>query len=239
MVAGALASAGYFMGEHLLPPDGGNPKGYFEDWEVNQINDTLIGQVIPARWPSVLGDLFTPARVPRLQRWLAALPVEAALPLPMPVERRIQAVTGRQPFCFKDPRFCYTLPLWRKHVGEAVFVCVFRHPAVTAHSILKECERDPQLRHFRFGFPQAVAVWQSMYTYLLDIHCLAGGEWVFIHYDQFLDGSAVSKLETALAARVDRQFADPQLKRSTEGGLVPPATAALYARLCERAGHHG
>ena len=42
MAAGILARAGYFMGAELWPADIGNPKGYFEDREVNKINDELI-----------------------------------------------------------------------------------------------------------------------------------------------------------------------------------------------------
>ena len=58
MAAGILARAGYFMGEELWPADIGNPKGYFEDREVNKINDELIAPVAPKTPPHGLRKLL-------------------------------------------------------------------------------------------------------------------------------------------------------------------------------------
>src|ERR1700726_1587163 len=49
LASGLLAGSGYFMGDHLYPPSEGNPKGYFEDQDVNAINEDLLEPVIPAR----------------------------------------------------------------------------------------------------------------------------------------------------------------------------------------------
>ena len=35
MIAGILHKAGYFMGDNLYPPRSANPKGFFENWEIN------------------------------------------------------------------------------------------------------------------------------------------------------------------------------------------------------------
>ncbi|MDX1388819.1 MAG: hypothetical protein R3344_06490, partial [Acidobacteriota bacterium] len=74
MVAGTLAGAGYFMGEKLWDATPANPKGFFEDQEINAINEDLIAQVLPAR-PAVLGRWLYRDRPTRLQRWLARVPV--------------------------------------------------------------------------------------------------------------------------------------------------------------------
>ncbi|NIM13858.1 MAG: sulfotransferase family protein, partial [Candidatus Aminicenantes bacterium] len=39
MIAGILHKAGYFMGDNLYPPRSANPKGFFENWEINEINE--------------------------------------------------------------------------------------------------------------------------------------------------------------------------------------------------------
>ena len=57
MVAGTLAKAGYYMGEQLLPANKANPKGFFEDIEVNAINEDILSSVAPRR-PKILGDIF-------------------------------------------------------------------------------------------------------------------------------------------------------------------------------------
>src|SRR5437879_5732793 len=99
MLAGMLHGAGYYMGTHLIPADESNPKGYFEDDEINAINEALLAPVTPTlRCPS---DGW---------RWLARVPVGTPVPFLPAISERIEAQTRRIPFAFKDPRFCYTLP---------------------------------------------------------------------------------------------------------------------------------
>lgn len=231
MAAGVLAEAGYFMGEKLYPGDEGNPRGYFEDQEINAINEELLAQVVPPRPSGIIGNLFFRSRTVYWQRWLARVPIGTPISCPPHLAERIRALTVREPFCFKDPRFCYTLPVWRPFVRNAVFVCVFRHPGATATSILKECKREPYLRDLAMDFEKAFQVWELMYAHILQTHYPQRGDWLFVHYDQFFDGSAFDKLEEALGAAVDRDFVDPKLRRST-ANRVPQHILRLYHRLC-------
>src|SRR5271157_6074149 len=110
LAAGILAKAGYFMGCSIWPANEGNPKGQFEDEEINGINEHLLAQVLPERSKWAWWGTKDPARrLGNLQRWLAALPVTVSIPCPPRLAGRIEAATARAPFCFKDPRFCYTL----------------------------------------------------------------------------------------------------------------------------------
>ncbi len=70
---------------------------------------------------------------------LAVLRPGVSIPCPPAMSKRIAAVTAHQPFCLKDPRLSYTLPAWRPHIGDALLLCVFRGPSVTASSIVREC----------------------------------------------------------------------------------------------------
>ncbi|MGH3318889.1 MAG: hypothetical protein ACRDN9_01695 [Streptosporangiaceae bacterium] len=228
MMAGVLAHSGYDMGVRLLSADTSNPKGYFEDLDVNAINDALLAPHDPsdrARAPHerALGDG---------ERWLAALPLGVDVRPDAPARSGMAAALRPAPFCRKDPRFCYTLPAWRPILHDTVYVCVFREPARTAHSLL----RHTRSRQLGLTFNGALHVWTAMYRHVLARHH-HDGDWVFAHYEQVLDGTVLPALERALNARLDHSFPDPILRRSPCDGRLPRATRQVYADLCATAGY--
>lgn len=238
LTAGLLAQAGYFMGDQLFPADEGNPKGYFEDHEINGINEGLLAQLLPGPRRKLSDKLLGRPR-PHTQwhRWLAELRTDQSVPCPEKFAERIRAQVRRRPFCFKDPRFCYTLDAWRQFAPDAATLCVFRHPEASAASIVKEAERNGILLD---GVPvdheRALRIWRTMYGYALDVHYPAGGDWLFVHYEQLMAGTAYDAIERLLEVRVHRDFADATLRRSTAPGAVRADVAELYQRLCARAG---
>jgi hypothetical protein len=226
MLAGTLRLAGYYMGEHLIPADASNPKGYFEDDEINAINEELLAQVTLPRPASGW-------------RWLAAVPVGTPILCPPAITKRIKAQTGQSPFCFKDPRFCYTLPAWRSFLLDTVFLCIFREPARTSSSILKECRDADYLQVLPMDFASAVEVWTLMYRHILEEHRYAG-EWLFFHYEQLFSEAALRRMEEALCVRADCQFPDRSLKRSSaDGDDVGTTAREVYEQLCEMARYRG
>lgn len=237
LTCGILANAGYFMGNDLLPGDDQNPKGYFESPEINEINEQLLAEVVPTRPRGIVGDLFFRSRPPHLQHWLSAVSVNAQFHFSRKLRARIAKLTRREPFCFKDPRFSYTLSVWRPFLRDAVFVCVFRDPSTTAESILSKCKRDPYLRNLSMTYEQALKIWTRMYQHILEIHYPAGGDWLFVNYDQFFDGAAVHRLEAILHASVNSRFLDLSLKRSKPRKLVSTEIGEMYDKLCRLAGH--
>lgn len=234
MLAGSLSRAGYYMGTSLLAAKASNPKGYFEDREINRINEDLLADITPARPSGALGRFFR-QRPKQGQRWLAVIPTGAQIPCPPAVARRIAAQTQRIPFCFKDPRFSYTLPAWRPFLHDAVFLCVFREPARTAQSIVNAC-RTMYGENLSINFARALTVWTLMYRHILDVHQKSGA-WLFVHYDQLLDGSALPSVEAFLEVQVDRQFPDQQLKRSPDEGRIGAEALRVYEQLCDVAGY--
>ena len=238
LTAGMLAEAGYFMGEQLYPADEGNPRGYFEDPVINGINEGLLAQLLPAPRPTLNDKLLRRPR-PRAQwdRWLAELPPDEAIPCTPRFAERIQPQVLRRPFCFKDPRFCYTLGVWRRFAPDAATLCVFRNPDTTAASMVKQAERYARLPGGKpVDHQQALRIWRSMYGYALDVHYPSGGDWLFVHYEQLLAGTAYDAIERLLDTRVDREFADTGLRRSTAPSAADSEVAQLYRRLCEYAG---
>jgi len=230
MVAGALAKAGYFMGDRLYPARDANPLGFFEAPEINAINEELLAPRVPAAQ-----HLAAP------QRWLARLDatVDAA---PEPLRRRMRALVARAPFCFKDPRFCYTLPAWRSELNDARCVVVFRDPAVTAASIVRECAVADYLAGVEMDAERALATWCAMYRQVLRQYREAPpherARWLFVHYDQMVGRAAdgAARLARHLDAPVDAAFPDERLRRSKPAAVSSDEAAQLYRELCDLAG---
>jgi hypothetical protein len=117
-----------------------------------------------------------------------------------------------------------------------MFLCVFREPARTAQSILKECREADYLQGLPMDFAGAVAVWTLMYRHILEVHCQTG-EWLFFHYEQLFDDAALRRVEAALRVEADHQFPDPTLKRSPATGEVAADVWEVYEQLCDKAGY--
>jgi hypothetical protein len=233
MLAGTLSKAGFFMGPTLMPGDASNPRGYFESYEVEALNEDILTKVVPQR-PGNWLRVFFRHRPVRPQNWLAEVPLETAMPCPENVPGRIQALTRAAPFCFKDPRFCYTLPVWRPFLKDAVFVCVFRHPSETADSIVRECRTAEYLAGLSMSFERAVRVWEAMYQHILKVH-RRHGQWLFLHYEQALGAEGLKALEEFIEGKVDRDFPAKELRHSSAQRSVSEKTLQIYGELCRLA----
>lgn len=238
MLAGILRESGYFTGGSQLAPSSSNPKGYFESAEINQLNDQLITTVTAVRPSGPLGYLY-PWRMSPGLLWLADLDIETSVHPTHQQLELMERLSSKKPFCFKDPRFCYTLDAWRPVLGEAVFLCVFREPGRTVASVKKDVrEQYPRerYRNLRLTKDHIFRMWVSMYSHVLEKHSREG-RWIFVHYDQIVDGSAIPKIESAINTKVDASFIDPALKRSRDADKLPRAVAPVYQRLCALAGY--
>ncbi|MBI5365182.1 MAG: glycosyltransferase [Planctomycetes bacterium] len=223
--AGTLAAAGYSIGGRPWAPRAANPKGFFETAAVNGVNEALLAAALP-RHP----------RYEAGQRWLAELPLDARIESTPELAARMTRLAAETPWCFKDPRFCYTLPAWREHLGDPLFLCVFRDPAVTAQSIVKECKGEAYLKSLGMFHERALRVWTAMYRHVLVKHAREG-EWRFVHYEQLLERAGLERLAEWTGASIDFAFPEARLDRSKSARDVPRETAAVYAELCARAGH--
>lgn len=234
MLGGVLASGGFHMGERPLPGRAQtNAKGFYEDLETIEINEDLLAQCFPAPPRTRLGRVLRRAPLERGLRWAATLPPDVTVASTPAIDARLAAHLERRPFAYKDPRFAYTLPAWRPFIGDAVLVCIFREPTRTARSLATEWQRHPQ-RRSRMTYADALAQWAAVHTRILDF-LSHEGEWLFVHYEQVLDGSAIPRLEAALGVTLDAGFADPALRHARADGDVGRHERELYARLCGRA----
>jgi hypothetical protein len=232
LTAGLFRDAGVFMGERLHPPRPSNPTGYFEDVAVNRLNDAIIGRLLPARAGSApSGYGFDIPEGPH--SWLARLPLSARGMLTAGELETMRALTVTKPFCLKDPRFCYTLDLWRPFANRPKFICVFREPEAFVGSVFTECLTTPYLHRFAISVAQLFDVWICMYRHVLERHS-AVGDWVFVEYADLLDGRDIERLEAFTGLCVDRSFVDPTLDRAKPSPSAPAAAREILAQLRAR-----
>jgi len=236
LLAGTLAGAGYYMGDKIMPPTIGNPKGYFEAYDIQNLNEDILSRNMFNRPPGRLGELFFKHIPVKNQRWLAHIPLRKKIDCPPDILKRIKEKTSRPPYCFKDPRFCYTLPVWREYLDKPVFFCVFRHPSDTAESILLEWKREKYLKSLEITRRQIFKLWNLMYSHVLEIHSKTG-EWVFLHYNQVFDAIIIDMIEERIGAKVDRSFPERKLHKDREKKPVPVKVSEVYNRLCKRANY--
>jgi hypothetical protein len=233
MLAGTLGKAGYFMGDNLYPARDSNPKGFFEDPFVNGINERLL-EPLSFRSSHPIRGLFRDYPLTYGQRWLERVPLGTSIPVSAAPIEQIKEVTQRNPFCFKDPRFSYTLPVWRPYLENTVYLCIFRDPGATAISIIKECKDIEYLAGVVMNFDIAIEVWTLMYRHILEVH-RHDGEWLFLHYNQMMDEKILDKLEAFTGATADRSFPDKCLRRSHSNRAIPRIAKTVYSELCELA----
>lgn len=233
LVAGCLAKAGYFMGQELLAANDSNPKGFYEDVEVNAVNEALLKDVARSRLP-LIGNLLQKHIPLDSQRWLLALNSHPVFKHPdSSVKSRMLKLVANKPFCFKDPRFSYTLPVWMPVLENTVFVVVFRDPARTAASIVKECREDSRLHSLRVDTSRALAVWTAMYSNILSLS-IDRGQVLYFHYDQAFTSEGLGKLANFTGATIDMSFPDRELSRSKGSATVDGQAQEIYARLIEK-----
>lgn len=235
LLTGVLSKSGYFMGNNLYPGGPGNPYGFFESWDINSINEEIIWEITPKRTP-ILSRWFFKNRPLRQQLWLAKIKPGTPIPKPAGISERIQSLVAQTPYCFKDPRFSYTLNIWRPFLTDCKFVCVFRDPRKTAISILHEIENNETLIGLVYTIEDALKVWEYMYTHILEEHIL-NGDWLFIHYDQLMTEEGLKKVGKFLETPVDLSFPDASLKRSQATGKMSINLEKIYLELCHLANY--
>src|ERR1019366_5033717 len=173
ILAGAFQDADYFSGTSHWNPTESNPKGYFEDRDVNYVNEDLLDAVAPWRPRGLIGRAWPShrERTQWSQRWLVTLPRSTRIEATPEQSRRMASLTSTRPYLLKDPRFSYTLNAWRPHLDSStVFVCMFRDPRRVAASIVKICHTEWYLHSLRMTEDRALHYWMSLYGYLLDLH---------------------------------------------------------------------
>lgn len=227
MVAGCLAGAGYSIGGKGHAGNYGNPKGYFETKEINGINDQILRTCSDVHFLENVNI-----------GWLAYKSLWGQVKSTQLIQDHIVAIVKQIPFMFKDPRFSYTLPVWRRHLpADIKFVCMFRHPIVVATSILSKCNMAYGNR-IAITQEKCFDIWRSMYYHILIKH-VKKGNWLFLHYDQVAFEDGLDRLDQFLNTQSDKSFVDTNLCRATTTLDIPTGMKTMYGSLCDLANFKG
>lgn len=225
-VMNALACMGVSLGDDLLPAGKDNPKGFFEDKSINDLNIEML-DVIGQDWFSL--SLVTDAQVARL---VAAGYLEKAADL-----LRAKMI-GHEYFGFKDPRVSKLLKFWIKVFAllgcETRYVLCLRHPLSVANSVLKR-NKTP----IRKGY----LLWLS-YNLAITTEALST-PLVALDYDQLMESPGAQlkflaqqlnlEIQPDLAAGFANEFLDDNLRHTTFSAAdlkndwqCPPAVISAY-----------
>lgn len=207
LIAGALQLAGVDLGpeEQLMSPKGDNPRGFFENLDVVQVNDDLLAQLG--------GSWQDPAPVP--DGWHLREDIQS-------YRQRIRELVEQQfgeaeHVAWKDPRISLLLPVWVPDAGVGEVVLVLRDPRQVVRSLTDRSKLDEF---------QAARLWTRYTASLLRT-------WprpVIVEYDTFLDDpvTALQDLCAQLslpppapdALRAVRNLADPSLRHHTSHNVA-------------------
>jgi len=226
MVTGTLKSGGYWTDENLWPADQHNPKGYFESIEALTINEKILASALPSLAEAGV-YLYT-------GRLLRILPLDIRLQVEDTLHIEMQASLSHEPYCLKDPRFSYTLDIWRPFLHNIKYICVFREPIATAHSLVRYCRNIEHYHPLEMTEEMALDLWQCYYTHILQNHSTEG-EWLFVHYNQMFEPQTFRHLEAFAEVTLQETFPDLELRRAVPDTSYSTAIQEMYKELCDRA----
>lgn len=235
---GTLRNSGYYIGDDYLPKNESNPKGFFEDYEVNTINEDILAMV-ENNYPELIRRIFFKSKTFYRARWLARVPLGKKIPTTFSINSRIEKVLSNKPYCLKDPRFSYTFPIWEPFFSDNTkLICVFREPYNTATSILTECRQSPALHKLKINKKISLEIWLHVYQNILYHYKNSKNkhEWLFIHYDQLMGEAGLNKIEKITGAQTDRNFPEKKINRTRlEGETLTGNYLHIYGELCRLA----
>jgi O-antigen biosynthesis protein len=223
-VMNALACLGVSLGDNLLPAGVDNPKGFFEDKSVNDLNIAML-DAIGQTWFSL--SLVSDEDIDKL---IALGYVEKAIAL-------LSDKTRNTPvFGFKDPRVSKLLKFWKLVFArmncEVQYVLCLRHPLSVANSLLKRNKSPIQK-----GYLLWLSYNMSIVTESQDLRLIA------LDYDQLIESPIphIQALAEQLGFAVDMElanqfaieFLDKELRHTSfdESALVnDPRCPAVVAK---------
>ena len=220
MVAGALASAGVYVGESadLLTDQEDNPHGFWEREDVVALNDAILA-ANGAAWFSPSEPPLTVSEAHRaaMHKIMGKLPADAS-------------------WLLKDPRQVITWPLWEPLLGDPALVYVYRSPLAVATSLQR-----------RNGFPLSLGLllWEYYNRQVLTV--LQGRDALSLSYEVVAANPSealaalvddLTALGVSFQGPLDEDVFDTSLgksgsSRDNAGHLLLSESQRELARYCE------
>jgi hypothetical protein len=236
MLAGLFSKSGYHMGENLYPGRDTNPKGFFESGEINGLNEDIIKFNSKHSLKSyILGKDYN-QKLNKNQGWLASFERNKKFFTNRNIIERIKMETSKVPFCFKDPRFSYTYPLWKPFADNHVCLIIFRHPAKTIESMIKEIKSQKYLTSYNIDIDELNRMWINQYESCLR---MADDQFMFLHYDQVFKQKKLDEIKEKTNCHSLENFQDLNLNRSQgDNSLISEHAMGVYQKLTLKSDYH-
>jgi hypothetical protein len=238
MMGGLLDRSGYYTGENSYGPRNTNPRGFFEDEKINNVNERILENFDyhhdhPVEL--ITGKTYSPFNPRYGHRWLSFIPHDVLIDNQDPLihQEIVNIVNKSMPFAFKDPRFSYTLPVWCRILDiNARFICLFRNPSATVKSVLFECSSVEYLSDFYIDEMLCYQLWANCYQNIIDNHLpLLKDRLLLVSYEHMVGNGKMERLSEFLGAPISNAFIDPELNRSKAESTCPANIHELYQTL--------
>ena len=199
LVAKSFEVFGYGLGETLMAPSDDNPKGFFEDLDVVELNDELL-QENGSTWDA-------PVFIGQQPLSWNTCQLEAGAELH-------KAKLQREPqLAIKDPRLCLVLPYWRavaQLLDVPIRLClVYRNPLGIAASLEQ-----------RNGLPLSVGLGLT-HAYWSQLLRDTESDGFVVGYEKFLDDpmATLAAIGAWLEAPVNTEVAGALVNEFIDGGM--------------------
>jgi len=241
MVAGCFRNSGAYQGEPFPgPPRAANPLGFYEDGDINHLNNMLIYEILfYPKTTRLISWLLQKAHRDWRAFWMAAPLWIRNISVPEAVREKMRYHLSHTPFCLKDPRFSVTLKCWEPLLPEDTrFLVVFRSAGKTAESMLREAHEGytPPLE---ITFSWGLTLWLRTYRRLLK-QAANSDRWFFVDSERLMhEAKDRAALDKFVGAKLDYGQLDPRIRRSEERRARDSRRALqcerLYTQLRQRA----
>ena len=240
-LTGVLGLLGIGLGLNLMKPTGENPKGYFENQGLNEINESIL-----CRLDSSWHDLFPLQKDWWKQEGISAFREKALKLIQM-------EFAGVDTFCIKDPRMCVLFPFWNSIFEELhtklSYILPVRNPTEVADSLKR--------RH-GLSIQKGILLWMN---HMLNAEFYSrSGSRSFVFFEELLKNpeKTINRISKALGINFPKtwheakndieEFLEPSLKHynhenhASSKDILPLVTGCyqLFSELCyaERTGEN-
>lgn len=217
MASALFRDTGTSYGDEIMSSSVSNPYGYYECHKINQLNNRIIQKILRGRLPSKIQKIVRPFQPPvnldKRASMLAIPPKSFDIELSEMEVKGITHFANKPSFCYKDPRFSITLPLWKNYFpGDTRYIVVFRDPRRTVDSMIRN-SRDIYNPPLPVDEDWGFRIWRNYYIRLLN-EFSDSENWLFV-FDQFLfDGTAVPAIEKFVEVKLNTDQINPSIRRS-------------------------
>lgn len=217
MVTGLFENSGLFMGDISKEITDYDPKGVYEWRTINDLNEEIIKKT--------LNDLPKPYDT----YFLTAIPLGTEIKTTKEINLEIEKLTAK-PFCYKDPRLGYTLPIWRPYLKNCRYIVMFRDPQITIDSMDRLAKGWYNLE---LGSKNLIEIWKSYYEHILN-EC-DSKDWIFVHHNQVFEEEILKKISAHTEINnLNTSFPERKLVKKYDKKDISECQE-IYKKLCQLA----